>query len=688
MRGHPTHKINKAADKSVRAPINMTERTKTGLQIIQAAAAIGVLGNVLLRQTPWGLNAFLFVTAWVAGLVLLWRWHRPEMLNKTNVALASAMVFLASMFLIRDAEELLVFDTLAIIVLMGVLMLGSFDIKAHIGGAFHYIAGVIGAGLNSVFGGFLLLGADIDWKTMPGGKISRNVFAVLRGVAIALPLLLIFGGLFMAADAVFEGWVNRAINFDIDVVISHVMITSALAWLTAGYFRAAVLQGTWTAATPGNAGSPWNAGSQPASVSSPHGSKGTAGDPAPRSNADNAANHAETRPPADQSASYVANIAAEQTEPENALPNNASILEHINKSDPPHANHADAKKGSPTSESGAPAAASASGVDVGGVDAASADGVVLSGETKEPAGETPTAPVKRDWQNLDSSKLPSVFTLGTVETVIILGLVNLLFAGFVAAQLPYLFGGMDLVQNTPGLGLADYARRGFGELVFVAALVLPMLLVSHWLVRRDGTRALGIYRILAGLQIALLFVIMASAVQRLLLLTGEFGYGLTTVRFYPMVFMIWLAVVFSWFAVTVLVRNARSRFAWGALWAAVVTLGATNLMNPHAFIASTNIQLMQQGREFDVFYNGSLSNDAVQTLINGLPSMSLEDQCQIKSDLHYRYRQLGQLTDLRSLNYPRRNAWSLLRANDSLMHRSEGCPDYLKNDKPASTEID
>lgn len=71
---------------------------------------------------------------------------------------------------------------------------------------------------------------------------------------------------------------------------------------------------------------------------------------------------------------------------------------------------------------------------------------------------------------------------------------------------------------------------------------------------------------------------MASAVQRLVLLTGELGYGLTTVRFYPMVLMTWLAVVFVWFAFTVL-RGARNFFAWGALWSAIVILGATNLLN-------------------------------------------------------------------------------------------------------------
>ncbi|HBE81624.1 MAG TPA: hypothetical protein DDW24_02455, partial [Blastocatellia bacterium] len=253
-----------------------------------------------------------------------------------------------------------------------------------------------------------------------------------------------------------------------------------------------------------------------------------------------------------------------------------------------------------------------------------------------------------------------------------------LFLSFVLFQIPYLFGGMDLVQNTPDLKLADFARRGFGELVAVAFLVLPMLLASHWLLRRDNAKNETIFRVLAGVQIALLFVIMASAMQRLILLTGELGYGWTTVRFYPMVFMIWLAVVFVWFGWTVL-RGNRNNFAWGALWSAIIILGATNLMNPDDFIARKNIQLMQQGREFDAYYNARLSDDAFPALIEGLRLMSAEDQCEAKSTMHYRYRELGQMTDLRTFNFSNRAAFELMRENDPVMHETADCPPYLQN---------
>ena len=240
------------------------------------------------------------------------------------------------------------------------------------------------------------------------------------------------------------------------------------------------------------------------------------------------------------------------------MPNNASILDHINKSDPPNAE---------------------------------------ASQVSQPAGRKKGW----QWQNFDNSVIPQAFTLGVIETTIVLGLINLLFISFVIVQVPYLFGGMELVQNTPDFKLAEYARRGFGELVAVTVLVLPVLLLTHWLLRKENPVNEKIYRIFAGIQIVLLFVIMASAAQRLFLLTGSVGYGLTTVRFYPMVVMIWFAIVFIWFGLTVL-RGARQYFAWGALWSAFFVLVGVHVINPDEFIAKP-CRIMNEGREFDAEYN-------------------------------------------------------------------------------------
>jgi hypothetical protein len=247
---------------------------------------------------------------------------------------------------------------------------------------------------------------------------------------------------------------------------------------------------------------------------------------------------------------------------------------------------------------------------------------------------------------------------------------------FVIVQIPYLFGGFELVQNTPDFKLAEYARRGFGELVTVAALVLPILLVSHWLLRKDSPVNEKIYRVLAGIQIALLFVIMVSAAQRLFILTGNLGYGLTTVRFYPMVVMIWLAVVFVWFALTVL-RGHREKFAWGALWSTIFLLGALHFVNPDEYIVRTNIRLMQEGRSFDAAYNSNLSDDAVPVLLENLPIMSFEQQCRVKSKIARRLSETKNENDFRSWNYARRHAQNAITQSAVSLNTSD-CPYYTK----------
>ena len=163
---------------------------------------------------------------------------------------------------------------------------------------------------------------------------------------------------------------------------------------------------------------------------------------------------------------------------------------------------------------------------------------------------------------------------------------------------------------------------------------------------------------------------------------------MTTVRLYPMIIMIWLAIVFVWFGATVL-RGARQYFAWGALWSAFFVLGATHVLNPDEFIVKTNIALMQHGREFDAFYHSGLSDDAIPVLIDGLRDMSHEDRCEVGSSLHYRYRQLGQGTDdLRSWNLSRRTAWSVLRNNGIILHQTEGCPERFSNNKEGNRSLE
>ncbi|MCP4344007.1 MAG: DUF4173 domain-containing protein, partial [Desulfobacterales bacterium] len=71
--------------------------------------------------------------------------------------------------------------------------------------------------------------------------------------------------------------------------------------------------------------------------------------------------------------------------------------------------------------------------------------------------------------------------LGGIEMSIILGSLNILFLMFIMVQMSYFFGGDEFVISPAGPTYSKYARQGFFEMVTVAVLILPLLLVIHWL---------------------------------------------------------------------------------------------------------------------------------------------------------------------------------------------------------------
>jgi len=228
-----------------------------------------------------------------------------------------------------------------------------------------------------------------------------------------------------------------------------------------------------------------------------------------------------------------------------------------------------------------------------------------------------------------STFAPKRPALGITEVATALAALNLLFLLFVVVQFRYLFGGHALVQVTPGLTYADYARRGFFELVFAAVLVVPVLLAADWLLDRRLRRDAVVFRALAGAQIGLVLAITASALQRLRLYHAS--YGLTESRFYAMVLLIWIGAMLFWLAATVL-RGRREAFAFGTLSSGLATIALLFVINPDAVIARVNVARMASADatvRFDVAYATSLSADAVPVLIDALAALPPEVQCPI-----------------------------------------------------------
>ena len=228
---------------------------------------------------------------------------------------------------------------------------------------------------------------------------------------------------------------------------------------------------------------------------------------------------------------------------------------------------------------------------------------------------------------------PERARLGLVETGILLGLVNAVFALFVAIQFRYLFGGSGRVESSSTLTFADYARRGFFELVAVAVLTAVLLLAAHWLLA-PGRRAWRLFVPLAALLEVLVLVVMVSAFERMRLYMDF--YGLTELRLFVTIFMGWLLIGFAWMAATVL-RGARDRFALGAMASALFVVVATAVANPDDLIVRQNLAQAGPDRALDIDYLLDLGPDGIPTLLAKIQDVPELERCRVVEQSRERY---------------------------------------------------
>jgi hypothetical protein len=211
--------------------------------------------------------------------------------------------------------------------------------------------------------------------------------------------------------------------------------------------------------------------------------------------------------------------------------------------------------------------------------------------------------------------------LGFTESTIVLGSMAILFAAFVAIQFQYFFGGQANI-HIEGYTYAEYARKGFGELVAVAFFSLLLILGLGSITRRDTESQRRSFSALGVGLVGLVLVMLVSAFQRLVLY--ETAYGFSRLRTYTHVFIIWLALLL----VTVVALEIMRRERTAGLAMILASLGfivSLSLLNVDAFIVGENVQrelrsgtdksITQGGRvDLDAQYFLDLSDDAVPAL--------------------------------------------------------------------------
>lgn len=208
---------------------------KRAVALLGSAVALGVLADVLFQGRPLGLNVVVFALGFVAALALILRVGRVP-LHQGRRWMAAPLVLFAALFAWHDSTLLTAANALA---LVGAVSLGALRRtrdRPENAGLVDYAAGVAAAGAATFAGTINLLESDVPWRELRRLRGERAV-AVGRGVAIGLPFLAVFGGLFLAADAVFRRLAQAVLPTALPHLWLNMVIAVVAAWASAGLLR-------------------------------------------------------------------------------------------------------------------------------------------------------------------------------------------------------------------------------------------------------------------------------------------------------------------------------------------------------------------------------------------------------------------------------------------------------------------
>ena len=202
-------------------------------------------------------------------------------------------------------------------------------------------------------------------------------------------------------------------------------------------------------------------------------------------------------------------------------------------------------------------------------------------------------------------------TGGSDATIVVtvLVMVNAVYILFCAIQFTYLFGGEEVIRSIPDYTYAEYARRGFSELIVVTVINLSILLIGLRFTKNDGK----LDRLVLALRCLLVLctvIMLYSAHLRLKLYEDAYGY--TYARIFAHTFIGFLFTLFMLTLYKLWRRELPLLKAFAV--AALLAYTTLNYVNIDAIIAQRNIDRYFRTGKIDLDYLQELSYDAIPEL--------------------------------------------------------------------------
>lgn len=193
-----------------------------------------------------------------------------------------------------------------------------------------------------------------------------------------------------------------------------------------------------------------------------------------------------------------------------------------------------------------------------------------------------------------------------VVLLTILMLLNAVYGIFSAIQFKYLFGGDSFILPS-SFSYAEYARRGFAELVAVTVINFAILAIGLTFVKKHNKKIFNAIKSLFTLLVVFTFIMLASAFYRMTVY--EQAYGFTYLRIFVQAFMSMLFFMFIINFVYIWYRKLPIIKSYFIVALSVYII--LNFANVDCIIATGNIDRYYKTGSIDEVYLNQLSYEAI-----------------------------------------------------------------------------
>jgi hypothetical protein len=208
--------------------------------LLGLSLALGISADVLLRAFPPGINAALWLFSLIAALTFLAHRLDHSLVGGWKIVAASGGLCALGLSW-RDSSVLFLFNVAG--ALGGCVLIATRTSSRGLREStfFELFHGMLVHIVHATAGAGFLIAREVFSGDRGERRGKRTFPSLLRGLAITVPFLLLFGSLLAAADASFEHIVGRLFDFDLSSLFVHIVLAGSVAWAVAGFLRGSLL---------------------------------------------------------------------------------------------------------------------------------------------------------------------------------------------------------------------------------------------------------------------------------------------------------------------------------------------------------------------------------------------------------------------------------------------------------------